>query len=109
MLASKKALQGFIKILQNVPAIRNLHRVRRAIRDSFGVSARSIPSDDFDPRVSFEPLGKCGLFAIRQQLNGAAALKVNQNRPVTSSTAKGEVINPKHARSRGPLHSGLSN
>jgi hypothetical protein len=66
VLASKETFQGLIKILQNVPAIRNLHRVWRAIRDGFGISARPIPSGDFDTRMGFEPLGKSLRFTIRK-------------------------------------------
>jgi hypothetical protein len=66
VLASKEAFQGLIKILQNVPAIRNLHRVGRAIRDGFGISERPIPSGDFDSRMGFEPLGESLRLTVRQ-------------------------------------------
>jgi hypothetical protein len=85
-----------------MPAIRHLLCARRSLPSSVGVSSAPITAQDLDARMLLEPGGQCLASSIGEEIHPAAALQINQDRAIGTTTAKGEVIDTEHTgRTRG--------
>jgi hypothetical protein len=49
----------FTEVLQDVPAIGDLSRLRHALAGTIGITRRPIPADDFNAWVIGEPVRDC--------------------------------------------------
>lgn len=63
--------QGVAQIAQQMPAIRDLRRLRRALADTVGVDPGPITSHHFDAGMETQPVGQAIGAAIGQQVDGA--------------------------------------
>lgn len=64
-LTVEPAFKCFGHVPQQVPPIRDLDGIRRAVRDTFFVRPETITADDFNAGMSFKPRGKRRGFTIR--------------------------------------------
>ena len=88
---------------QQVPAVRHLDRVRRALAHAVRVGASPVARDDLDPGMLTKPTGQGVGLPVRQQVHDLVALQVDQGRPVAVAPAPGPVIDGEDARRRrGP-------
>ena len=100
--------EGGAGILEEVPAVGDLHRVRQGARDGTAIAAVAVPGDDLDAGTRPQPgLHRRGL-AIRQQVDHPVPLQIADQRAVTLTTPPRPVINADDARfaARGLLRGG---
>ena len=56
MVAIDDSPHSIAEIARQVPAVRHLDRLRRALADPVGVGARTVARDDLDPGTLAKPL-----------------------------------------------------
>jgi hypothetical protein len=84
---------GFAEILHEMPAIRDLHGLRRALSHSGGVGFRPIPCHDCHLGMRLEP-GRDGLgAAILEQIDRAAPLQINHDGAIGVPFPFGPIVN----------------
>jgi hypothetical protein len=57
VLALEEAVEAVCHILEEMEAVGDLHRLRRALANALGIGLRPIPAHHFDFRVPTEPGG----------------------------------------------------
>jgi hypothetical protein len=75
-----------------VEAVGHLDGGGRTAPRAIGISPGAVTSDDLNAGVGIKPGGQSVGFAIRQQVNGASAFEVNDDRAVALPLALGPVI-----------------
>jgi len=98
MMAAGHGADGIAEVAQQVPAVRHLDRIRRALAHAVRVGAGPVARDDLDPGVLTEPPGQGFALPVGQQVHEPIALQVDQGRPVAVATAPGPIINGEGAR-----------
>jgi len=88
------------QVEQQVPPVRDLHGPRCPEPDAAGVLDRAVTRDGPDPAVAPEPVGQRRGAPVRQQVDHAMPLQVDENGPIGSALAAGPVVDAEHARSR---------
>jgi hypothetical protein len=78
-----------------VKTIGNLQCVRCAFTCALGISASSIPADDFDSWVSLQPFLQSFRLSIRQKVNRLVTLQIDQNGSVSLAFPPCPVIHTK--------------
>ena len=96
VIVLQDSLGGFPQVLQQMPAVENLHGFRSAFFDAPLVLGGAVAADDLEGRILLEPGGQCFCGAIRQELYGAVAVEVHDDRPVAPATPQSEVIDANH-------------
>jgi hypothetical protein len=71
-------LHGFLEVLQQVKAVSDLSRLRRALARGVRIEASAIAADDLDFRMPLEPVCRGPGRAIRQQFHHLATLQVDE-------------------------------
>jgi hypothetical protein len=66
-MPSEHALDGFAQVLQEVPAIGDLHGLGGTLRRRLGVGRRTVPADHFDPGMGLEPRRDGVRLAVRRR------------------------------------------
>ncbi|WP_277309112.1 hypothetical protein [Spongiactinospora sp. TRM90649] len=64
-------LDGLAEVLEQVPAVGALHRLRRAVAGTGRVCGRAVPADELDFRMLLQPVGESGAEAIGRHLHAA--------------------------------------
>jgi hypothetical protein len=93
--------QGVAEVAQQVPAVGDLDRLRRAAADAVGVGAGAVTRDDLHAGVGPQPRPDGLRVAVGQQVDRAVALQVDDERAVAPATAPGPVVDADDARRRG--------
>ena len=57
MVAIGDGADSIAEITQQVPAVRNLDRFRRALADAIGVGTSTVARHNLDPRMLTKPIG----------------------------------------------------
>src|SRR3954471_12093715 len=102
MRPGQPALDHLPQVQQQMPPIRDLDRPRRPERDTAGVLARAVAGDGADPAVAPKPVGQRWGAPVRQQVDNAMPLQVDENRPVGRALAQGPVVDTQDARGWPP-------
>ena len=92
------ALDGLSQVLQQVPAVRDLHGPGGSLRRRLGVGRRTIPADDFDAGMGLEPRGHGVRVAVGEEVDNVTAFQVHDDRAVPLPLAPGPVIDPHTTR-----------
>ncbi len=97
-------LQGIGAVAQQMPAVADLECLGRALPDAVGVGAGPVAGHDLDRGMPLQPGGEGAGLPVGQQIDGAMALEVAEDGPVTLAAAEGEVVNTNHAQCRRHAH-----
>ena len=92
------ALDGLAQVLQQVPAVGDLHGLGGTLRRRLGVGRRTVPADDLDPGMLLEPRRDSVPLAVGEQVDDVTALQVHDDGAVTLSLAPRPVIDPHDPR-----------
>jgi hypothetical protein len=96
-LGSDRLQKGCGRILEQMPAVGNLDRLRRSAVGRGTVARASVPADHFNLAVGAESGGNGLALAIRQYVDHGAPFEINDNASVTVAAPLGEVVNADHA------------
>jgi hypothetical protein len=83
---------------QQVPAVGDLHRLRRACCGATAVLGRAVARDDLDPWAASQPSGERPGRAVRQEVGDPPPLEVDQDGAVRPAFAPRPVVHAQHAR-----------
>ncbi len=86
------------QVLQQVPAVGNLDRVRRGLLDRPAVGAGTVAADDLGTGVLAKPGGEGFRGPAGQDVNDTAGLDVDQQGAVGAASAEGELVDAQHPR-----------
>lgn len=70
LVTGEQLTQRIAEIAQEMPPIRHLDRIRRALANAVGVGSRPIAGDDLDPGVGLQPRGHGVGLTVTQQVDG---------------------------------------
>jgi len=96
--AGQPTLDHLPQVQQQVPAVRDLHGPRRPEPDAAGVLGRAVAGDGPDPAMAPEPVGQRRGAPVRQQVDHAMPLQVDEDGPVRSSGPCGGPSRRRRAR-----------
>ncbi len=94
----QEALPGLRQMLDHVPAISDLRRVRRSPFGSFCSSAAAIPAADFSAWMGQHPGGKRFGCSIRHQITRNPLFQITEDRAEGDPAPKRAGIHAQHAR-----------
>ncbi|BAR47373.1 hypothetical protein Maq22A_2p42770 (plasmid) [Methylobacterium aquaticum] len=102
------AFDGLPHVGEQVPSIGDRLRLGSAEACTSGILGRAIPSDEFDAGVPFEPAGYRGCRAIREEIDDAVTVEVDDDRAVTAALPDRPVVDadPDGSRRVGHRHAG---
>lgn len=95
MTSVQDSFQHLPEILDQMPAVTNLNRLRRTFRDPLLIGTRPVASDDFNSWMGLQPFSECLSLPILQQINYFPVFQIRQNRSIPVSSAKRKIINTK--------------
>ena len=81
-----------------MPTISYLFRMRRTLLATSRIIASAIPTNDLNPWMGQEPLGKRFGFPIWQKVHWHPLFEVDQDRAKGNPSPKREIIYSQHAR-----------
>jgi len=102
-VALEDALHDLVEVVEQVPAVGDLPRLRCAGTRALRVRSSSIAADDFDAGMLLQPRGQCRGRAVAQHIDRAARVHVHEHGAVGVAAAHRELVNaddPKHAGRR---------
>jgi hypothetical protein len=105
-VALQQPLDRLAQVLQQVPAVRDLKRLRRPFGGGLGVGRPAVAGDDLDAGVFLQPRRQRGAVPAHQDVEDAAALQVDEDGAVALALADGPVIDADVAGRRGGLIGG---
>jgi hypothetical protein len=100
-VALEQALGDLVRVVEDVPAVEDLHGVGRAQRRAAGVLRRAIADDDLDARMLRQPGGQARPRPLGQQVDRAARLQVDEHGPEPQPASPGPIVDAEHARRGG--------
>lgn len=89
---------GLAQVVPEVPPVRDLDGLWGADGGAFGEEWRPVPADDLDARPFGEPGSQAGRLPVRQQIDGAPGLDVDEDSAVVAALAGGVLVNADHPR-----------
>src|SRR5688572_1873762 len=92
LMPLNEPLKSLIRVLEKMPAIGNLLRLRRAFACSISVGACAIASDDLNFRMALQPLFQWRGLSPLQQIDRPALLQIHKNRAVILSFLERPII-----------------
>lgn len=92
MVALQDALRALAQVLQEVPTVEHLHRLRGSLLDAPLVFRRAVATHDAYLSVLLEPGGECLRRAVFQQFYGPMPFKVHDDRAVLPALQEREVV-----------------
>ena len=98
MVAVDHSTDGIAEIAQQMPAVRHLDRLRRALANPVGIGTGTVSRNDLDSRMLTKPLGQRLGLTVRQQVHNLVALEVDEDSPVAASSSPGPIIDAKNLR-----------
>lgn len=93
---------GLAQVVPEVPPVRDLDGLRGAGGGAFGEERRTVTADDLNARPFGEPGRQAGRLPVRQQIDGAAGLDVDEDGAVVAALAGGVLVDADHPR-RGDI------
>nr|WP_238193025.1 hypothetical protein [Methylobacterium frigidaeris] len=100
----KPAFDGLPHVGEQVPAIGDLLRLGSAEACTSGILRRAIPGDEFDAGMPFEPAGYRGCRAIREEIDDAVTIEIDDDRAVPAALPDRPVVDPDPDGSRRVGH-----
>jgi hypothetical protein len=97
-MAGNGPLDGFARVVQQMPPVGDLDGQRRARSCALGVTAGPVPADDLCARVGIQPGTEGFRGPLGQHIDRTAGLDAGQDGPVDVPPAQREVINPRYQR-----------
>jgi len=97
VLAAQQPFERIAQIAEQMPAVGNLHRLRRALPRRLRIGPATIPANDLYLRMRLQPGSHRGGGAVRQQVDHPVRFQVHQDRAVGVPLAARPVINPQDA------------
>ena len=94
--ASELSLNGLAEVLQQMKAIGDLPRLRRALTRSLRIEASAVAADHLHFRMLLEPVGRGRRRTIPQQVHYLTALQVHDDRAVVGALPPRPIINASH-------------
>ena len=79
-----------------MPAVRDLHRVRRPVARALGVGARAVAADHLHAGMPAQPLGEGAGLPVREEIHRTVAVHVDQHGAVDVTASEREVIHSEH-------------
>ena len=95
-----ESLRGIAKITEQVPPVRDLDSIGRALTSAVSIGASTVPGDDLNPGPTAQALGNCCCFPVKQQIDHLILLQVPQHRAVAVPALPGPIIDSQHPESR---------
>ena len=89
------------KIQNEVKTIGDPLRLRRPERRALGIDATPIPGDRHDFRMVPEPFGEAVSGSIRQKINNAVRVQIDQNRSILLAFAPSPIIKSQVLHGKG--------
>jgi hypothetical protein len=93
LIAAKLSLDGFAEVLQQMKAIGDLLRLRRALTRRLGIEASTVAADYLHVGMVPEPIGGGRSRTIRQHVNNHTTLQVHNDRAVIRALPPRPVVN----------------
>ena len=90
-------LDGITKVVQQVPAIRDLNGVGSPLTDTVRIGTGAITRDDFDPGMGAQPGRERRRLTVRQQVDNLVLLQIDQDGAVAMATPPSPVVHSKYA------------
>jgi hypothetical protein len=84
------------QVVPQMPAVRDLDRLRGAVPDRLGIRPGPVPAHHLHLRVLLQPGRQRGGLPVRQHLHRPAGLHVHQQRRVPGPLTQREIIHPQH-------------
>ncbi len=98
MMTMKDAFHSLRKVLLQVEAVGNLHRLRGSAAGSSGIVPRAITTDEFDTWMGLEPAFQAAGGAVSKQIDDVMILQVNQNGAIGDVATKCPIVYSKMGR-----------
>ena len=92
-IAAKLTLDGFAEVLQQMKAIGDLLRLRRALTRGLGIEASAVAADHLHVGMVLEPVGGGPSRTIRQHVHHHTTLQVHNDRAVIRALPPRPVVN----------------
>jgi hypothetical protein len=86
------ALDGLAQVLQQVPAVGDLHGLGGALRRRLGVGRRTVPADHLDLRMGLEPHRDGVCLAVGEEIDDVTTFQVHDDGAVTLPLAPRPII-----------------
>jgi hypothetical protein len=94
----KQADQRLSQILEEMPPVGNLNGIGSNLMCPFSVRTCSIAANELDSRMLLQPGAQRLGCALRQELNRAVVIKVDQDGAIGLAFAEGEIVDTKMLR-----------
>src|ERR1035437_846635 len=98
MMRSQGVFQCLAQVMQEVPAIGHLDRLRRSLPRRFGIGTGPVATNNFSSWMRAQPLGDGLGFSIRQQIDHFPSFQITKDRSISMPFAPGPVIHAKYTR-----------
>jgi len=106
-MGAEHQFQRLGQVLQQVEAVRDLHRPGCAMACALGKGARPVARDHLDTRVLAQPRGQGVRLAAGQQRHRAMPFEVHQHGAVGVALAQSPIVNAEHGRGYDGWHGRL--
>jgi hypothetical protein len=97
-MAGHTPLDCLAKVLPQVEAVGDLHRVQRPAPGALRIRPGAVPADHLDPGMGPQPGPQRLRLPAGQQVKRRSGLAIDQQRAVDVAAAQGEVVHPEHPR-----------
>jgi hypothetical protein len=92
-MSLNESLESLIRILEEMPAVGYLLRLRRSFTRPVSISACAVASDNLNFRVFVQPRFQWRSLSPLQQVDRPALIQIHQNRAVILSFLERPIIN----------------
>lgn len=108
MFTDQQAVQRLAQIPDQVKAVSDLDDLWRTLANAVGKRPTPIPTDylQLGAAMRGQPRGECRRLPVRQQIDDAVLVEVDQERPIAQATPEGEVIHTEPTQIRRDLADG---
>ena len=103
MVALRGGVDGVAEVAKQMPPVRHLHGIWRTLPGTIRIGAGPVAGHDLDAGVPLEPSRQGLGLAVRQQVEHAVPLEVDEHGPVAMAASPGPIIDPEHAHGRPRL------
>ncbi|MDA9536926.1 hypothetical protein ACM41_11715 [Bradyrhizobium sp. CCBAU 21362] len=97
-MAADRVAQGLTQTVEQVPAVRHLHRVGCAAARAISIKARTVARDDLDLRPALQPARNTVGITIGKQVKYAIALQIADDRSISLATTPSPIVDADDGR-----------
>ncbi|MDA9396190.1 hypothetical protein WN73_37350 [Bradyrhizobium sp. CCBAU 45394] len=97
-MAADRVAQGLTQTVEQVPAVRHLHRVGGAAACAISIKSRTIAGDDLDLRPALQPARNTAGVTIGKQVKHAIALQIADDRSTSLATTPSPIVDADDGR-----------